>query len=142
MAAGVAYTQEDLEKLGRELIQFMNQEDTWTVQAFSEYKDKSHNWVYEIARDHPLFMGYLNRARKILASKMMKQAMTSRPDPYMLKLHYKRFAHSEFEPVKDWVKEDLDQEAKAKAEAMKAVGAEVDPRVSELIEKLDKHVSK
>lgn len=115
------YSEEDIERMGRELIKCMQEKEVWQLTEFSERKDKCPSWVYELGRQYPSFSEYLTRAKKIIGRKLFLRAVEGGPDRWLLKTWLKRYLHTDDEPCIDWVKEDIRDEAIAKAEATKTV---------------------
>lgn len=133
------YTEDDIESLGEKLIACAQRDGVYHVTEFSEDFGKSPTWVYKLAEDYPLFGQYLTRATKILGRKMMKLAWEGNPSMYMQKTFIKRYLTTEYEDIEKFVKDDIEMEAQAKAEAVKQANlAEVSPIAMELIDKLDR----
>lgn len=132
------YSDADIEKLGKELLDCMNTDGVYHLTEFSEWKEMSPMWTYELAKDYPKFGVYLTRARKILGRKMLKMSMEENPDRWVIKTFLKRYISNEVEDVQQWVKDDIAEEAKAKAEAAKAANLnDIDPRVEKFLEILE-----
>ena len=133
------YSDKDIEKMGKELLACMESPGVYYLTAYSEQKEKSPNWVYEIARDYPVFGVYLARARGILGRKILTKAIEANPSMYVQKTIMKRFLDNPYEPVIQWTKEDIEMEALAKAKAAKEANlTEIDPRVIEFLDLLKK----
>lgn len=134
------YTDEDIEELGKALIQIANKDHVYHVTEFSELKEKSPTWVYELARQYPKFSEYLTRARTILGRKLLKLSIEENPSQYIQKTFIKRYLSNEFEDMNQWVKEDVEMEAKIKAEAVKAANlVEIDPRFAGFLKHYENH---
>lgn len=137
MPKGVPYTEKELIKLGKELIACVEEDNVWHVCVFAHRKEKADSWINELARDHKIFNKYFQRARKILGHKILNQAMTAKPDNWMVKLLFKRLMNTEYEPIEKWVKDDLLDEAKAKADATKAIFNDLHPAIKQILDDLD-----
>lgn len=138
MARPQEYTEDVIIALGEELINCANSKGVYHITEFSEIKKKCPTWVYEVAREYPVFSEYLKRARNILGRKIMRMAIEESPSLYMQKTFIKRYLNNEFEPIEQWVKEDVQADAQIKAEAVKAANiSDVSPTVLQLLASMD-----
>jgi len=64
------YTDEVLDKLGEELIDFAENDKSIHFARFCRKYKKSRKWLLEIARCHPKFAEYHQIARELMASKI------------------------------------------------------------------------
>ena len=110
------WTKDKLRKLGEELCAFVSEEGVWHISKFEEAKKLYPKCLYNLARDHRKEIEhYLIRAKRIIGNKMLERAMERGCDRWVIKTFLPRMLD-----VKDWVKEDLMDEAMAKVEAINA----------------------
>lgn len=109
------YTEEDLHRLGKHLIEVVSEEDVYHISEFAERYEKVDSWLYDLKDDHPIFTQYYERAKKILGRKL--QALS-------LKKGFSNFTYKAFLPKMLGCQEEIEQayftEAyqKSKAEAI------------------------
>lgn len=133
------YSDEEIIEMGEEFIKLVKSDDIFHVTEFSELHEKCPSWVYQIAQNYPVFNEYLTRARNILGTKLLKLSIKESPSLYIQKTFIKRYLKNPYEDMEQWVKDDIQMEAQAKADAIKNANLnEVNPIVYELIERLDK----
>lgn len=139
MGAPKKYSDEEIIEMGEKFIKLAHSDEMFHVTEFSEVYGKCPHWVYETARRYPVFNDYLTRARNILGTKLLRLSIKENPSMYIQKTFIKRYLSNDYENMEDWVREDIQMEAQAKAEAIKNANLnEVNPIVYELIERLDK----
>jgi hypothetical protein len=119
-----AYTEEDIEKIGKELIDYIeNHTNLWHLSSFTETKKQTPSWLYSIARRHPQLRAYIERAKKIIGNRMLQAAFEKSTNSWIIKTFVPRYLRESDEDkeecVKEWVREDIMLEARAKAEAAK-----------------------
>jgi len=101
------WTDEELHKLGKELIKFMEQDGVWHFTEFTDKLGKNHNYLHDLANQYPeVFSDYLTRVRYILGRKMFKYGMEKNPNSWMIKTFMPRFLGLEKEALKAVEKEE------------------------------------
>ena len=116
----IKWTASRLKKLGEELCTFAKEDGVWHISKFEEEKGLYPKCLYNLASYHPKeFEHYIHRANRIIGNKMLEQAMAKGADRWVLKTFLPRMLD-----VRHWIKEDLNDEATAKAEAIKTVNSQ------------------
>jgi hypothetical protein len=110
----ITWTDEAIIELGEEMLQFLSQPGVWHICEFSSHKKKVRAWLYEVAREKPMFSEYLTRAQQLLGYKLFKQAMEKNPSQYIIQ----RWMPAWLED-RDMVLTQIREEATIKAEAAK-----------------------
>lgn len=113
----VKWTEKELEKLGKELIECVKEDGVWHISEFSERHEKSKCWLNELEGRSKIFSKYVTRAREILGRKMFEYGMEKNPNAWMLKTWMPRFL-GEREYHLDDVKEETLIKAEAARDAM------------------------
>lgn len=69
------YTEEDLHRLGKELIEVCKEEDVFHLSEFAERHEKLDTWLYSLKDVNPTFNEYYQRAKRILGRKMQNMSL-------------------------------------------------------------------
>lgn len=129
------WTASKLKKLGEDLCEFVKADGVWHISKFEEARGLYPKCLYNLASYHPdEFAHYLGRANRIIGNKMLEKAMDRGGDRWIIKTFLPRMLD-----FRHWIKEDLHDEAMAKAEATKAVNSQdpTHPFVEKLIRYMD-----
>lgn len=114
------WTDEELHKLGKELVEHMKLPGVYHLSSFCAEKMKSQHWLYDMAK-YPIFSDYFACAKKILGNKMMRLSMEANPNNWVLKTYMPRYLDEQ-----DFIYEDMKREMMVKLEAAKESG-ELEP---------------
>lgn len=79
------YSEEELKKIGKDLINWCRQDGNWHISGFEDDYDLSTEFCYEMSRYRPEeFSRTFKRAKAIIGRKMMALAMEKNgPSPWM-----------------------------------------------------------
>jgi len=131
------YTEEEIEALGKDLVETMDHEDCWHLIYWATKHWQTKDWITNLKNQYPTFSRYLSIARQKLGAKYARQAMTDRANPWMIRRYMPHWADD-----KEWIRQDMAAEAKIEAEAkMEAAGKHLqdqDEKAQRLIDAADK----
>jgi hypothetical protein len=113
------WTDDKLNKLGKELIACMSEPGVWHISEFSERYERADSWLYDLFKRYPEVMAeYHQRAKRILGRKMHKQALEKNPDKWLIKTFMPRMLGVQKEANEHLANEELIK-AEAKIKALK-----------------------
>lgn len=122
---------EKLHDLGKKLVKHCKKENVWHLTSFEieeELYDGCLEYLYQNYSE--IFLPYYTRALRILGNKMMNKSIEGGGDRWVLKTFMPRYLN-----FRKWIKEDLEMEALAKAEAAKAANIQdISPWTAEIMQ--------
>jgi len=133
------WTPEALEELGNELIDFSQNTEALTISKFEIHKGYRVGWLKQIAKTHPSFHDFIDKAEYVFGNKMLEATMSDcKPHGWVVANVMPKYLNE----IQKSRLEVLDKEEAIKHKYKAKEASQADERADRIIDALERQVVK
>lgn len=130
------WTDEELHKLGEQLVQHCRRPDVYHIVDFISAKNKSQGWYYRLKRENEILQPYHERAKEILGNKIVNLAFKC-GNNWAIQTFIPRY----LKDVDDYLDQKLQRELELKDALRRASETETENRAAVLFSAVEKFLN-